>query len=288
MATVAVPGEVRAGVWARLGRPSPLVIVAIVVAAFVAVLVLAGSWLAPHDPGKQNLLASGAPPGDGHLFGTDSLGRDVLSQVMAGAGTAVAGPAIIALGTVIIGAMLGILAGYRGGAVDAVISRFADLMYALPGLVVIIVLVGVVGGGYWFAAIVLTVLMVPGEIRLCRSATLVQARLPYVEAARTLGLSGSRIMFRHIVLNIMPTIIATLLLDFVSALIALSGLSYLGLGVPPGTPDWGALLQDGQSLLAVNPWLSLAPAIMIILTATSVTIIGDWMYDRFTERSEQR
>lgn len=284
MTAVAVPSSV----WSQLGRPSPLVVVAFVVAGLVALLVALGSWLAPHDPLAQDLLAGGALPGNGHPLGTDSLGRDVLSQVMAGASVAVTGPLCIALGTVIIGALLGIIAGYRGGVVDAVISRFADLMYALPGLVVIIVVIGVLGGGYWMAALVLTVIMVPGEIRLCRSAVLVQARLPYIDAARTLGLSASRIMFRHLVPNILPTIIATLLLDFVGALIAMSGLSYLGLGVPPGTPDWGALLQDGQSLLAVNPWLSLAPAIMIVLTATSVTIIGDWLYDRFSERSEQR
>ncbi|MFF3372160.1 ABC transporter permease [Streptomyces sp. NPDC002680] len=269
-------------------RPSPLVIAAFVVAAVILLLVLVGPWITPYDPKAQDLLASAATPGNGHLLGTDTLGRDILSLVIAGARIAVVGPALVALGTVALGATLGVVAGYRGGAVDATVNRFADLMYALPGLLVIIVLVGVAGGGYWFAVLVLTVLSLPAEIRLCRSATQVQARLPYVEAVRTLGLPSHRIMLRHITPNIMPTIIATFLLDFVGALIGLSGLSYLGLGAPPGTPDWGSLLQDGQSLLSVNPWLSLAPGLLIILTATSVTLIGDWMYDRFAERGGHR
>lgn len=212
----------------------------------------------------------------------------MLSQVIVGARTALAGPLVVALGTVIVGAALGMLAGYRGGWIDTLLNRLADLMYALPGLLVIIVLIGVLGGGYWFAVLVLTVLSLPSEIRLCRSATLAQARLPYIDAARTLGLPPARIMARHVLPNIMPTVIATFLLDFVTALIGLSGLSYLGLGAPPGTPDWGTLLQSGQNLLADNPWISLAPGAMIALTATSFTLLGDWIYDRYSTDGDQR
>lgn len=265
-----------------------LVVLAAVVLLGIVVLVVFGNWLTPYDPSAQNLLVAGATPGNGHLLGTDDLGRDVLSQIIAGSRIAVTGPLVVALATVVIGAFLGIVAGYRRGLIDVLTNRFADLMYALPGLLVIIVIVGVVGGGYWFAVLVLAVLSVPGEIRLCRSATSLQARLPYVEAARTLGLSQWRIMFRHVLPNIMPTVIATFLLDFVGALIGLSGLSYLGLGVPPGTPDWGSLLRAGQDELTTNPWMSLAPGIMIMLTATSVTLIGDWLYDRYSERGTQR
>ncbi|MFE2426816.1 ABC transporter permease [Streptomyces sp. NPDC059373] len=266
----------------RRGRPPLLVLTSFVVLALMFVLAVAGNWLAPYDPTEQDLLTNVTPPSGSHWLGTDQLGRDVLSLVMAGARTALLGPLVVALGTVAVGAAIGIWAGYRGGIVDALANRFADLMYALPGLLVIVVVVGIVGGGYWLAVSVLTVLSLPSEIRLSRSATQVQARLPYVEAARTLGLSQRRIMFRHLLPNIAPTVVATLLLDFVSALIGLSGLSYLGLGVPAGTPDWGALLQDGQNLLADNPWMSLAPGLMIALCATSVTLIGDWMYDRFS------
>jgi peptide/nickel transport system permease protein len=251
------------------------------VVAVVALMIIA-SWVAPYPADQQDLILNVSPPGGSHLLGTDQLGRDVLSQLLVATRIAVIGPLCVALGTVVLGASLGVLAGYRGGVLDTIVDRFADLMYALPALLVVIVIVGVVGGGYWFAVIVLAVLGIPGQIRLCRSATMVQARLPYVEAVRTLGLSPTRIMIRHLIPNIMPTLIATFLLDFVGALIGLSGLAYLGLGVPPGTPDWGSMLQQGQSLLTTNPWLTLAPGIMIALTATSMTLIGDWCYDRFS------
>lgn len=271
----------------RFRRPPVLVALAAVAVAVIALLVVAGEWLAPYDPARQDLLLSAAGPGDGHWLGTDSLGRDVLSQVLAGARTGVVGPLCVASGAVLLGVPLGVAAGYRAGVLDAVTSRFTDLVLALPAMLLIIVVVGVLGDGYWFAVAALTVLSLPAQIRLCRGTTLVQARLPYVEAARTLGLPAPRIMFRHILPNILPTVVATFLLDFVGALIGLSGLSYLGLGVPPGTPDWGELLRQGQSLLAVNPYLSLAPGLMIIVTATGVTLLGDWIYDRHTAGTDR-
>jgi peptide/nickel transport system permease protein len=269
-------------------RVPVLVIIAGVVALGIAVLAVFGGWLTPYDPTAQNLLLGATGPGNGHWLGTDDLGRDIASLVIAGTRIAVVGPLVVAFATVAVGAALGILAGFRGGLADVLTNRFADLMYALPALLVIVVVVGVVGGGYWLAVLVVTLLSVPGEIRLCRSATMVQARLPYVEAARTLGLPASRIMFRHILPNIAPTVIATFLLDFVGALISLSGLAYLGLGAPPGAPDWGTLLQQGQEQITVNPWMSLAPGIMIMATATSVTLIGDWLYDRYSQGGATR
>lgn len=273
----------------RGGRRAPLLVLAAALGvAVIAVLVVSGSALAPFDPSHQDLMLSAAGPGGGHWLGTDTLGRDVFSQLIAGTRGAVVGPLCVALAAGLIGVPLGLAAGYRGGVFDAVANRLADLVYALPVMLVIIVAVGVSGGGYWYAVVVLTVLTLPAEIRFCRSATLVQARLPYVEAARVLGLSAPRIMLRHLLPNILPTVIATLLLDFVGALISLSGLSYLGLGTPPGTPDWGQLLNQGQSLLTVNPYLSLGPAVMIIVTAASVTLLGDWMYDRYSASADAR
>lgn len=265
-----------------------LVMLAGLVVAVVAVLVVTGTWLAPFDPAHQDLMNTAAAPGSGHVLGTDSLGRDVLSLILAGARTAVVGPVIVALGATLAGASLGMLAGWSGGLVDAVMSRATDLMYALPGLLIIIVVLGVIHGGYWLAVAVLLVLSVPTAFRMSRSVAAAQARMPYIEAARTIGLAAPRIIFRHILPNIVPTVLATFLLDFVGALIALSGLSFLGFGAPPGTPDWGSLLHDGQSMLTVNAWLSLAPGLLIIITATSVTLLGDWTYDRFTAREGQR
>jgi peptide/nickel transport system permease protein/glutathione transport system permease protein len=254
----------------------------------VLVAVLFGRWLAPYDPSAQNPLLGVTGPGPGHLLGTDQLGRDVFSEVIAGARPAVAGPFLVAVGCVVIGGTLGIAGAYFGGAVDAVVNRFADLIYALPALLIAIVVIGVSGGGYWQTVAVLVFLSVPFELRLCRSAAMVQVRLPYVDAARTLGLSAWRTMFRHVLPNVLPTVVATFLLDFVGALLGFAALSFLGLGVPPSSPAWGNLLAQGQSLIAENPWLSIAPAILLSATAAGTTLLGDWAHERIAGRGEAR
>ncbi len=279
MASVAVETGHASALRARR-RPPLSVLLSLIVVAGILVLTIVPGVVEPYNPLAQNLLLSSGGPSGLHWLGTDANGRDVLSLVVAGTRAAVVGPAVIAVGTVVLGATLGIAAGLKGGIFDAVVNRLADLLYALPGLLVVIVVVGIVGGGYWLAVGVLLVLSIPGEIRLCRAASAVQARLAYVEAARTLGLGTWRIMWRYLAPNILPTIIATLLLDFVGALLGLAGLAYLGFGTLPGAPSWGQLLFGGESLLQENPWMSVGPSILIILTATSVTLIGDWLYDR--------
>lgn len=270
----------------RLNIPV-LTSIALLVVLLLLVLVFFGRWITPHDPEAQTLVLGAHGPGKGHWLGTDALGRDVLSRVIVGAEPALLGPVCVALGATAVGSSLGLLAGYRGGIVDALLNRYADLVYALPALLVAIVLVGVLRGGYWMAAAILIFLSTPSQIRVARSVTMVQVRLPYVDAARTLGLSGARTMLRHILPNIMPTVLAMLLLEFAGALIGFSGLAYLGLGVQPTSAAWGSMLLQGQSLITVNPWLSLVPALMIVVTAASVTLVGDWVYDWLNLRRER-
>ncbi len=250
----------------------------------VAFFGVTGGLFAPLDPSAQDPLLGVSGPSGEHLLGTDQLGRDVFSQLLAGARSALVGPAAVALGCALIGGAIGLAAAYYGGAADLVANRFADLVFALPSLLVAVVVVGVVGGGYWTTAALLLLLSVPSEIRLCRSAAMVQVRMPYVDAARTLGLPARRIIFRHVLPNVLPTVVATLLLDFVATLIAFTAMSYLGLGVPAGSPDWGSLLAGGQALIAENPWLAVAPATLIILTAASATLLGDWTLERLSRK----
>jgi ABC-type dipeptide/oligopeptide/nickel transport system permease subunit len=261
-----------------------LTAVALAVAAAVAVAVVFGSHIAPHDPDTQNLILGASGRSAEHWLGTDDLGRDVFSRMIVGARAALIGPVVVALLTLLVGAPLGLMAGYYGGRVDGAISRGADLIWALPALLVAIVVLGVVDGGYRLTVAVVAFLSLPHMIRLSRSATLVQARLPYVDAVRTLGLSGTRIMARHVFPNVSPTIVATVLLDFVGALIVFSSLAFLGIGFEPGSADWGTMLASGKELLFVNPWLLLGPGIAIVLTAASVTLLGDWAYERLSER----
>jgi peptide/nickel transport system permease protein len=267
---------------------SPAVGFAFLVLAAVIACAVLGEWIAPYDPNEQDLLASLSPPSREHLLGTDDLGRDIFSRTIVGARTAVVGPLLIAFGAMLIGNVLGLLAGFYGGAADSAISRWVDFVYAMPALLVAIVVVGVLGGGYFLAVVLLVVLFSPIDTRIVRGATLDQRTRPYVEAARMLGLSNRRIMAHHIWPNVLPLALANAFLTFAFSIVALASLSFLGLGVGPGTADWGRMLSDSRTLLFDVPAAALAPGIAIVVTAASVNVIGDWVYERLSDRGRAR
>ncbi len=262
-----------------IGRVLPMFALGLVVIAAVV-----GDWLAPYDPGAQDLANTAMPPSGAHWLGTDDLGRDVLSRLVAGARIALLGPAVVAIGVAILATAIGLLAGYRGGWVDSAIMRGVDLVYAVPPLLVAIVVVGVFGGGYPLAIGVLIALSVPADVRMVRSAVLAQRNLAYVESARTVGLGRGRILFTHLLPNVLPTVVANLLLTFVSALVGLAALAFLGLGVGTGAPDWGRMLAENKGLLDLNAAAMVAPAVLITVVAASVTLVGDRVYDRMAAR----
>jgi peptide/nickel transport system permease protein len=271
----------------RVGVPI-LVGAAFLVAAIVVVMGVFGHLVAPQSPSAQDLAEPLAGPSSGHWLGTDALGRDVLSRVIAGARTALVGPLVIAAGAVILGNLLGLVAGYRGKLVDATIMRWVDFMWSMPALLVIIVVAGALNGGYWTAVVLLLLLSIPFDARITRAATLEQVQRPYVEAARTLGLPDWRVMFLHVWPNVSTITIPNAFLDFAGALVALSTLSFLGLGSTPGTPDWGLMVAEGQDLLFTNPVGVLAPCVMIVLAAMSMNLIGDWLHERLASRGATR
>lgn len=268
----------------RRRRPTVLVIASLVVVGLVVICSIAGSALAPYAPGHQDLGTTLATPSSAHWLGTDDLGRDVFSRVIAGARSALIGPVIISLGAMVIGTLLGMLAGYRGRAVGTLIMRWVDLMFAVPQLLIAIVVVGVLHGSYWVAVLVLIVLTAPSDTRLLRGATAEQTELPYVEALRVLGVPTRRIMFGHIWPTLMPLTVAQTFLNFATSIVTLAALSFLGLGVPPGAADWGRMLAEGRSLIAANPWAAIAPGLAIALTAASTNIVGDWLHERLSGR----
>ncbi|WP_051793219.1 ABC transporter permease [Amycolatopsis jejuensis] len=283
-ATVESPGLAR-----PRSRRSVPIIPAFCALFLLAVIVfgIAGARLSPYHPLAQDPLLGVTSGGGGHLLGTDQLGRDALSQLLAGTQSATLGPLLVALGCLVVGASLGMAAAYFGGTTDTIVNGAADLIYALPALLIAIVVLGVTGGGYWTTAFVLLALSLPYEIRICRSAAMAQVHRLYIDAARTAGLSPVRIIFRQVAPNIAPTLVASFLLDFVTALIGFAALSYLGLGVPPGSPNWGVMLADGQSLIGENPWLSVGPAVLLIVTAASATLLGDWLHESLENKGER-
>jgi peptide/nickel transport system permease protein len=269
-------------------KVSVLVIASLIVLAFVAFCALAPSLVASGST-AQNILLGLTPPGTaGHLLGTDELGRDILRLTLGGTRSAVLGPVVIALGSMTLGVVLGTPAGYIGGLLDAVIGRWADLLMALPAVLLAIVLAGIVGGGYWVTVGIMIVLFSPSDVRLIRAGVMEQKGLPYVESARVLRLPRWRIMFGQILPNVVPIFAANFMLNIAYGLTAMSSLSYLGLGAGPGSPDWGRQLADGQLILASNPAAALAPGTMIVLTAVSVNVVGDWLDERLSARIASR
>lgn len=259
------------------------VVLSVVVLVAVAICVIFPSVLVPGAL-DQHLALGVSPAGTpGHLLGTDKVGRDVLALTVAGARSAIVGPIVVAVGSMVAGLFFGMSAAWRGGLWDASVSRSCEVLLSLPVTLLAIVVAGVIGGSYWVTVGVLIVLFAPSDIRMIRSATLAQKPQPYIEATRVLGLSGPRILAVHILPNITPIVWANLFVNIAFALVSLSGLSYLGLGVGAQDADWGRQLADGRAILAQNPAASVAAGLAIIVTATAINIAGDW----FAERKER-
>lgn len=236
---------------------------------------------------KQDIVLGTVPAGtDGHIWGTDALGRDVFMLTIAGARTAIAGPVVIAVGAMAIGLVFGLLAAYTGGWVDWLISRVVELMLSLPTLLLAIVLAGLIGGGYWVNVLVFMLLYAPYEIRLVRSAALSHLHDPFLDAARLLELSPAHILARHVFPVIRPVVGAAMFLDMSNALVSLSSLSFLGLGISPQAADWGRQLSDARDQLFNNPMTAIAPGIAIIVVSVAMNIVGDWITAR-ADRGER-
>lgn len=281
-ATTAIPVPT-----ARRRRPPIGVIVAIGVATLALVMVVFPQ-LAPHDPDFIDAGAILQGPSATHLLGTDQLGRDVLSRVVAGARTAVLAPLGLASGTVVVALLLGLAASYRRGWVDGLLGRVIDVLYAVPALLVAIVVVGVTGGGFALALLILLVFGLPSPFRLFRAAGMERVNLPYMEAARAVGLSHPRIIFTQLLPTLRPLLVSLLFLQFTYGLIEVSSLSFLGLGVPPGSADWGRMMFENRATVSSNVWATAAPGIALVGLAVSTNVIGDWLYNRHEMRERQR
>jgi peptide/nickel transport system permease protein len=270
-------------------RPSLGIGVCFAVISTIVACAIFGPLIAPHSPSAQDFANTYAGPSRAHLFGTDSLGRDVFSRTIVGARLALLGPFVITLGQLVLANSVGLASGFFGGKVDAILMRLVDFMLALPGYLVVIVVAGVVGGGYWLAVGLMILLSWPGDARLIRATVLEQRPRAYVEAARILGTRRWRIMLHHIWPNVLPTVIAIGVLDFAGNLVLLAGLSFLGIGAPPSAPDWGRMITDNQRLLFFhNPLAPLGPAAALVITVVTINLIGDWFFEWISDRGRTR
>jgi len=252
----------------------PVIISSVLLAAIILSAVLA-PVLATHDPDKLSLEETLRQPSLDHLLGTDKTGRDIFSRLLYGASTTLLSALGVVVISVIIGVPLGLISGYFGGWVDNLIMRIEDVILAFPALLLAFVFVASFGRGVTNAILALGIVYVPMISRLARSLTLSEKHNTYVESARSIGYSNARILFRHILPNCVSTMLVQLTLDIGYAILDLSALSFLGLGVQPPTSDWGAMLEESRIFLRTNPVMAIAPGIAIIITVVSLNILSD-------------
>ena len=259
-------------------------VVGLVVIAVMIVLALLAPLLAPYDPIATSWTLVRKPPSALHWFGTDDLGRDILSRVIYGTRASLMAGAIsvgIAFG---VGVPIGLLSGYRGGFVDALISRITDAMLACPFLILAIALAAFLGPSLSNAMIAIGITTTPIFVRLTRGQTLNVKVEDYVEAARAVGTPPWRIAQMHILPNIMPALLVQATLSIAAAIIAEAALSFLGLGQQPPAPSWGSMLNAAQRFLTNAPWMAIWPGLGIFLLVLSFNLVGDGLRDALDPR----
>ncbi|MFB6832673.1 ABC transporter permease [Streptomyces hydrogenans] len=254
-------------------------------AGLVVLAALLAPWIAPHDPNAVDLGAALAGPSADHPLGVDAAGRDTLSRLLLGARTSLLGP----LGVVVLSTLLGVAAGtaaaWRGGRLDTLISRSTELVFAFPGMLLAILVVSIYGEGLLAPVVALGVAYLPYVSRLTRTLVLAERARPYVSAYQVQGHSALQICLRHVLPNIAPVVLAQSTINFGYALMDLAGLSFLGLGVPPLTPDWGRMVFDGQTAVQRGyPLSAVLPCVLVVLTVVAFNVAGERWADRVARR----
>ncbi len=269
-------------------RRNPKAMIGGVIVLVLLIMIVFAPLIAPHDPNFGTLPDSLAKPSRTYLLGADKNGRDVLSRLIFGTRTALGGALAVVLISELIGVPFGIWAAYRGGWVDEVVTRVWDVLLAFPPLLLSFAVVAAFGPSLRNVVLSLGILYVPFISRVVRSVTLVQKEMVYTEAARAMGYSQRRIIFRHILPNCLSPIIVVSSLDLAYALLDLAALSYLGLGVQPPTPDWGSMLAEGQAVLLNAPHVALASGFCILVAVLGFNLLGDGLRDVLDPRQAQK
>lgn len=271
-------------------RPHLKALVGLALTASIVVASVLAPWIAPHDPYAQTIERRLLPPAFqrggslGHLLGTDALGRDIFSRILWGSRVSL----MVGLTSVVIagslGTTLGLVTGYYGGRIDAVLMRLLDVQLALPFLVLALMIVAIFGGGLVKVILILGLTGWVVYARIARGEVLTVKTREFIDAARALGVPSSLILRRHILPNIVHSVIVIAALEVGSMILAEASLSFLGLGVQPPTPSWGGMVADGRDYLATAWWVSTMPGVAIVLTVLGVTLLGDWVRDMMDPR----
>ena len=269
--------------WRRLRRRKGALVGLGIVLFFIAIALLA-PWVAPYDPTATSWSLVRKPPSWAHWFGTDEVGRDVLSRIVWGARASMGAGLVSVSIAVGVGVPLGLLAGYAGGWIDAALSRLVDAMLAIPFLILAIALAAFLGPSLGNAMIAIGITATPVFVRLTRGQTLAAKVEDYVEAARAVGNPHWRIALRHVLPNIVPPLLIQVSLAVAGAIIAEAALSFLGLGQQPPAPSWGSMLNTAQRFIGQAPWMAIWPGLAIFAAVLSFNLLGDGLRDALDPR----
>jgi len=261
-----------------------------VIVASIFVMTLAAPWISPHDPTAIGLgkPPHPSPPSADFPMGTNHLGMDMLSRIFWGGSTMLQVAVISVIVCLVVGVPIALLASYSGGILDKATSLVMDSIYAFPGLVLAIAIAAMLGPGVVNMALSIGVVYIPSYFRVVRSQVLSIKELPYVEAARTIGARDRSILFRYILPNVVPSVVVIATINFADAILTAAGLTFVGLGISVGTPDWGWDLTWGRQYLTTGSWWIIAfPGLMIVLLALGFTLLGEGLSELLNPRLEE-
>lgn len=296
--TVAQPAqpvrEKREGIWRDVvagivsNKASLVSGIFILILAVIAIVTAVAPGILPYDPYQQDLGQSLLPPSAEHWFGTDLQGRDIFCRVMVGTQISLSVGLIAVAFSLTIGVILGSIAGYKGGWIDTVIMRIMDMMLAIPSILLAIAIMAALGPGIEKAVVAIGLVSIPEYARIVRSEILAIKENDYVAAARVIGDSNFKIVFRHVLPNALPSIIVRATLGISSAILDCAALGFLGLGVQPPAAEWGDMLGRGRNELFRAPWLMIFPGLAITLAVLAFNLLGDGIRDGLDPKSRKR
>jgi peptide/nickel transport system permease protein len=263
----------------------PVNLVGVLIVGSVVFLAIAGPWLTPYSPTIPDYTSMLTAPSSTHFMGTDVIGNDIFSRILAGARLSIATAASVLAIAVVVGLTLGAVAGFVGGWVDEIIMRLTDMFLAFPALILALAVATSLGSGLQSAVIALSMAFWPWYARLLRGQVLSLKQLEYVGAARALGVSYVGLMWRHILPNAMGPIIVELSLDMGYAILATASLSFIGLGAQPPSPEWGAMIVAGRDYLRTAPWTCAFPGLALTFAVLGFNLVGDGLRDALDPRS---
>lgn len=265
-------------IWIRL-RKSKLALSGLLIIAILFCTAIFADFIAPYDFAEQDLNASCQVPSLLHIFGTDEFGRDIFSRMVYGSRISLE-VGFIAVGiSVFAGGFLGAIAGYYGGKLDNVIMRFMDILLSIPSILLAIAILAALGPGLMNLMIATGISAIPGYARIVRASVLSVKEQEFVEAARAVGSSNIRIIMRHIIPNSLAPLIVQATLGIASAILTAAGLSFIGLGIEPPIPEWGAMLSGGRSFIRDYPHMTYFPGLAIAITIFALNVLGDGLRD---------